>query len=49
MNEIFELETYLSISQTKFEIYLFDTKNRNNLYGKEINFEKKKFYKLFRS
>ena len=39
MNEIFEFETYLSISQTKFGIYLFDTKNRNNLYDKEINFE----------
>ena len=45
MNEIFEFETYLSISQTKFEIYLFDTKNRTNLYGKEINFEKTNFIK----
>ena len=43
MNKIFEFETYLIISQSKFGIYLFDTKNRNNLYGKEINFEKKKF------
>ena len=43
MNEILEFETYLSISQTKFGIYLFDTKNKNNLYGKEISFEKKKF------
>ena len=43
MNEIFELETYLSISQSKFGIYLFDPKNKTNLYGKEINFEKKKF------
>ena len=43
MNETFELETYLSISQSKFGIYLFDTKNRNNLYCKEINFEKKNF------
>ena len=43
MNEIFELETYLSISQSEFGIYLFDTKNRTNLYGKEINFEKKNF------
>ena len=43
MKEIFELETYLSISQSKFGIYLFDTKNRKNLYGKEINFEKKNF------
>tara|TARA_B100001540_G_C15724796_1_gene604785 strand:- start:420 stop:1118 length:699 start_codon:yes stop_codon:yes gene_type:complete len=39
MSEIFDFETYLSISQTKFGIYLFDTKNRNNLYVKEINFE----------
>ena len=36
MNEIFEFETYLSISRTKFGIYLFDTKNRNNFYNKEI-------------
>ncbi len=43
MNEIFEFETYLSISQTKFGIYLFDTKNRKNLYEKEINFEKINF------
>ena len=43
MNEILEFETYLSISQTKFEIYLFDIKNRNNLYGKEITFEKTNF------
>ena len=44
MNKILEFETYLNITQTKFGIYLFDTKNRNNLYGKEITFEKKKFY-----
>ena len=43
MSEILEFETYLSISQIKFGIYLFDTKNRNNLYGKEINFEKTNF------
>ena len=43
MNEILEFETYLSISQTKFGIYLFDTKNRNNLYVKEITFEKTNF------
>ena len=43
MNKIFEFETYLSISQTKFGIYLFDTKNRSNLYGKEITFEKTSF------
>ena len=40
MNEILEFQTYLSISQTKFGIYLFDIKNRNNLYSKEITFEK---------
>ena len=43
MNEIVEFETYLNITQTKFGIYLLDTKNRNNLYAKEINFEKKNF------
>ena len=43
MNKILEFETYLNITQTKFGIYLFDTKNRNNLYGKEITFEKKNF------
>ena len=43
MNEIFEFETYLSISQNKFGIYLFDNKNRNNLYAKEITFEKTDF------
>ena len=47
MNEISEFETYLSISQTKFGIYLFDTKNRNNLYDKEINFEKTNFINYF--
>ena len=43
MNEILEFETYLSISQSKFGIYLFDTKNRNNVYDKEITFEKTNF------
>jgi len=43
MNEILDFETYLSISQTKFGIYLFDTKNRNNLYVKEITIEKSNF------
>ena len=43
MNEILDFETYLSISQNKFGIYLFDNKNRNNLYAKEITFEKKDF------
>ena len=43
MNEISEFETYLSISQNKFGIYLFDNKNRKNLYAKEITFEKTDF------
>ena len=43
MNKILEFETYLSISQTRFGIYLFDTKNRKNLYTKEITFEKTNF------
>ena len=43
MNEILEFETYLSISRTKFGIYLFDTKNRNNFYDKEVTFEKTNF------
>tara|TARA_B100001939_G_scaffold333969_1_gene334478 strand:+ start:32 stop:730 length:699 start_codon:yes stop_codon:yes gene_type:complete len=47
MNKIFEFETYLSISQSKFGIYLFDTKSMKNLYGKEINFEKTNFINYF--
>ena len=47
MNKIFEFETYLSISQTKFGIYLFDIKSMKNLYGKEINFEKTNFINYF--
>ena len=43
MNETFEFETYLSISQTKFGIYLLDTKNTKNLYSKEITFKKTNF------
>ena len=43
MNKILEFETYLSISQTKFGIYLFDTKNKKNLYENEIIFEKINF------
>ena len=43
MNVIFEFDTYLSISRTKFGIYLFDTKNRNNFYNKEIIFEETNF------
>ena len=41
MTEEFEIETYLSISKNKYVIYLFDTKNLNNLYKEEINFENK--------
>ena len=48
MNEILKFETYLSITQTKFEIYLFDTKNRNNLYSKDITFEKTNFINFSR-
>ena len=47
MNEIFEFETYLSISRIKFGIYLFDTKNRNNLYGKEITLKKSNFINYY--
>ena len=43
MSKILEFETYLTISPTKFGIYLFDTKIRNNLYNKEITFEKSNF------
>ena len=40
MNKISEFETFLNVSKTKFGIYLFDTKNKKNLYSKEITFEK---------
>ena len=36
MNKEKELQYYLSISPKKFGIYLFDTKNLENLYKKEI-------------
>ena len=49
MNEILEFETYLSISQIKFGIYLFDTKNRNNLYVKEINFGNINYFSVSKS
>ena len=39
MSENFELETYLSISPTKFGIYLLNTKTLKNLYDKEITFK----------
>ena len=39
MTEALEFETYLSISSKKFKIYLLDTKNLQNLYFEEKNFE----------
>ena len=36
MNKENDLRHYLSISTNKFGIYLFDTKNLENLYEKEI-------------
>ena len=39
MNEAIDLETYLIISQEKFEIFLFDIKNFTNLYKGKIKFE----------
>ncbi len=36
MTEEINFETYLIISQNKFEIYLFDKKNLKNLYKKEV-------------
>ena len=43
MSENLELETYLSISPTKFGIFLLNTKNLKNIYNKEITFEKTNF------
>ena len=43
MSENFELETYLSISPSKFGIFLLNTKNLKNIYNKEITFEKTNF------
>ncbi len=34
-----DFETYLIISSDKFGIYLYDIKNKNNLYFKEVNYE----------
>lgn len=39
MNEAIDFETYLIISQEKFEIFLFDIKNFTNLYKERIKFE----------
>ena len=36
MNKEQDLENYLSVSPNKLGIYLFDTKNLNNLYKKEL-------------
>ena len=36
MSDISELETYLSISSKKFEIYLLNINNLENLYKKEL-------------
>ena len=36
MNKDLELQIYLSISPSKFGIYLFDTKNLKNLYKEEL-------------
>ena len=47
MNKISEFETFLNVSKTKFGIYLFDTKNKKNLYSKEITFEKTNFINYF--
>ena len=34
-----DFETYLVISSDKLGIYLYDFKNKNNLYFKEVNYE----------
>ena len=39
MTEAIDFETYLIISQEKFEIFLFDIKNFTNLYKENIKFE----------
>ena len=36
MTEELSFEAYLGISQKKFEIYLLDKKNLNNVYKEEI-------------
>ena len=56
MNEVIDFETYLVISNDKFEIYLLDIKNCKNLYKKEVQITSKytkkigffeKFFQLF--
>ncbi len=39
MSEDLEFETYLIISPNTFEIYLFDTKNYQNLYEQNVKFQ----------
>ena len=39
MNDVVEFETFLIISNKKFEIHLLDIKNFKNLYKKEFNYE----------
>ena len=39
MNEVIDFETYLVISNDKFEIYLLDLKNFKNLYKKEFKYQ----------
>ena len=39
MNEVTEFQTYLIISDKKFEIYLLDVKNFQNLYKNEFNYQ----------
>ena len=39
MSEHTDLETYLSISQNEFEIYLFDANKNINLYKQKTRFE----------
>ena len=39
MNEVINFETYLVISNDKFEIYLLDIKNFENLYKKEFKYQ----------
>ncbi|WP_262589670.1 hypothetical protein [Candidatus Pelagibacter communis] len=39
MNDVIEFETYLIISNKKFEIHLLDIKNFKNLYKSEFDYE----------
>ena len=44
MAEELDLETYLYVSQNKFEIFLFNKKNLKNIYEDKIIFNNKKNY-----